>query len=350
MMQALLYVSFGTPPRVANVPDPVVPRDGVVIEVKASGLCRSDWHGWQGHDADIRTLPHIPGHEFSGVIAAVGPDVRRWRTGDRVTTPFVLGCGTCVYCLAGDQQVCERQFQPGFTGPGSFAEYVALPFADVNLVRLPEEMEFVNAAALGCRFVTAFRGVATQARLRAGERVAVYGCGGVGLSAVMIASAIGANVIGVDIADDKLALAREAGAAHTFNAATVPDVPEAIRDLTAGGVHVSVDAFGGAATCRDSILSLRRRGRHVQIGLLLGDQSDPALPMGKVIAHELEIFGSHGIQAHAYPQILDLIAAGKLPIEKLIGKRIALDEAGAALASLDSFHGKGITVIDRFAV
>ncbi|HEV2665188.1 MAG TPA: zinc-binding dehydrogenase, partial [Blastocatellia bacterium] len=294
--------------------------------------------------------PHIPGHEFAGVIAAVGPDVRRWRTGDRVTTPFVLGCGTCIYCLAGDQQVCERQFQPGFTGPGSFAEYVALPFADVNLVGLPEEMGFVNAAALGCRFVTAFRGVATQARLRAGEWVAVYGCGGVGLSAVMIASAIGANVVGVDIADDKLALAREAGAAHTFNAATVSDVPEAIRELTAGGVHVSVDAFGGAATCRDSILSLRRRGRHVQIGLLLGDQSDPALPMGKVIAHELEIVGSHGIQAHAYPQILDLIAAGKLPIEKLIGKRIALDEAVAALTSLDSFHGKGITVIDRFAV
>src|SRR5262245_55415668 len=349
-MRALLYDSFGAPPRVANIPDPVVPRGGVVVEVQASGLCRSDWHGWRGHDPDIKTLPHIPGHEFSGVIAAAGPGVRRWRAGDRVTTPFALGCGSCVYCLAGDHQVCEKQFQPGFSGPGSFAEYVALPFADVNLVRLPEEMEFVYAAALGCRVVTAFRGVATQARLRAGEWVAVYGCGGVGLSAVMIASGLGRDVIGVDIAGGKRPLAREAGAAHTFDAATVPDVPEAIRDLTAGGVHVSVDAFGGAATCRDSILSLRRRGRHVQIGLLLGDQSDPALPMGKVIAHELEIVGSHGIQAHAYPQILALIGAGKLPIEKLIGKRIALDEAVAALTSLDSFHGKGITVIDRFAV
>jgi alcohol dehydrogenase len=348
-MRALLYDSFSAPPRVANVPEPVVPRDGVVVEVKASGLCRSDWHGWQGHDADIRTLPHIPGHEFAGVIAAVGPDVRRWRTGDRVTTPFALGCGTCVYCLAGDQQVCEKQFQPGFTGPGSFAEYVALPFADVNLVRLPDGMEFVNAAALGCRFVTAFRGVATQARLRAGEWVAVYGCGGVGLSAVMIARALGANVIGVDVSDEKLALAREAGAMRTFNADTVPDVPEAIRELTAGGVHVSVDSFGGAVTCRNSILSLRRRGRHVQIGLLLGDQAEPPLPMGKVIAHELEIFGSHGIQAHAYPEVLDMIAAGKLPIEKLIGRRIALDDAGAALAGLGSPAGKGITVIDRFA-
>jgi len=348
-MRALLYDSFRTPPRIANVPDPVLPRDGVVVEVRASGLCRSDWHGWQGHDADIRTLPHIPGHEFAGVIAAVGPDVRRWRAGDRVTTPFVLGCGTCVYCLAGDQQVCEKQFQPGFTGSGSFAEYVALPFADTNLVRLPDEMEFVEAAALGCRFATAFRGVATLGRLQAGEWVAVYGCGGVGLSAVMIARALGANVIGVDVADEKLALAREAGAAHTFNAAAVPDVPEAIRELTAGGVHVSADAFGSAVTCGNSILSLRRRGRHVQIGLLVGDQAEPALPMGRVIAHELEIFGSHGMQAHVYPELLDLIAAGKLPLDKLIGRRISLDHAGAALASLDSSPGKGITVIDRFA-
>jgi alcohol dehydrogenase len=348
-MRALLYDSFGARPRVASVPSPDVPRDGVVVEVKASGLCRSDWHGWQGHDADIRTLPHIPGHEFAGIIAAVGPDVQRWRIGDRVTTPFVLGCGTCVYCLAGDQQVCENQFQPGFTGPGSFAEYVALPFADVNLVRLPDEMEFVEAAALGCRFVTAYRGLAVQARLRADEWVAVYGCGGVGLSAVMIARALGANVIAVDVVDEKLALAREAGAAHTINAAAIPDVPEAIRDLTAGGVHVSIDALGSAATCKNSILSLRRRGRHIQIGLLVGDQAEPAIPMGKVIAHELEIFGSHGMQAHTYPEILDLISKGKLPLAKLIGRRIALDDAGAALASLDSSPGIGITVIDRFA-
>jgi alcohol dehydrogenase len=348
-MRALLYDNFSAPPRVANVTDPVIPEDGVVIEVKASGLCRSDWHGWQGHDSDIKTLPHIPGHEFAGVIVAVGPNVRRWRPGERVTTPFVLGCGVCLYCLAGDQQVCEKQFQPGFTGQGSFAEFVALPYADVNLVRLPDEIEFAAAAALGCRFATAFRGIAKQARMRAGEWVAVYGCGGVGLSAVMIARALGANVIGVDVDVEKLALAHEAGAIHTLNAADDHDVAETIREITAGGVHVSVDAFGSAISFRNSILSLRRRGRHIQIGLLLKDQAEPELPMGRVIAHELEIFGSHGIQAHAYPEILDLIADGKLPLAKLIGRRIALDEAGEALARLGSAPGKGITVIDRFA-
>lgn len=349
-MRALLYDQFCAIPRIANVPDPAVSRDGVVIEVKASGLCRSDWHGWQGHDPDIRNLPHIPGHEFAGVVVAAGQDVRRWQAGDRITTPFVLGCGFCVYCQAGDQQVCENQYQPGFSGYGSFAEYVALPFADINLVRLPDVLEFVEAAALGCRFVTAYRGIAKQARLRPGEWVAVYGCGGVGLSAIMIASALGAQTIGIDITDEKLALAREAGAAYTFNAAAVTDMPQAIRELTEGGVHVSADALGSAITCRNSLLSLRRRGRHVQIGLLLGDQADPAIPMGKVIAHELEVFGSHGIQAHAYPEIFDLISSGKLPLGKLIGQRIALDEACSALATLASPPGRGITVIDRFAI
>jgi alcohol dehydrogenase len=335
-------------PRIANVPAPVVPRDGVVIEVKASGLCRSDWHGWQGHDADIQTMPHIPGHEFAGVIVAVGPDTRRWRVGDRVTTPFVLGCGRCGYCLAGDQQVCENQYQPGFTGPGSYAEYVALPFADVNLVRLPEQMDFADAASLGCRFVTAYRGIVAQARLQADEWIAVYGCGGVGLSAIMIADALGAKVIGIDVTEEKLALAREAGAIHTLNAAEVADVPEAIHELTKGGVQVSTDALGAAATCRNSILSLRRRGRHVQIGLLAGEDADPALPMDRVIGRELEIYGSHGMQAHAYPGLFEMINAGKLAIGKLIGRRISLDEAGPALANLATSPGTGITVIDRF--
>ncbi|MBO0721170.1 MAG: zinc-dependent alcohol dehydrogenase family protein [Blastocatellia bacterium] len=349
-MRALLYDQFCALPRIEHVPDPAVPRDGVVVEVKASGLCRSDWHGWQGHDPDIQNLPHIPGHEFAGVIVAAGQNVRRWQAGDKITTPFVLGCGSCIYCLAGDHQVCENQFQPGFSGSGSFAEYVALPFADINLVRLPDDLEFAEAAALGCRFVTAYRGIAKQARLRSGEWIAVYGCGGVGLSAIMIANALGAQAIGVDITDEKLGLAREAGAAYTFNAAAVTDAPHAIRELTEGGVNVSVDALGSTITCRDSLLSLRRRGRHVQLGLLLGDQAEPAIPMGKVIAHELEIFGSHGIQAHVYPEIFDLISSGKLPLGKLIGRRIALDEACAALATLASSPGRGITVIDRFAI
>src|SRR4051812_6613720 len=187
-MRAVVVDAFGAPPQVRNVPAPTCPPDGVVVDVRATGLCRSDWHGWRGHDPDIR-LPHVPGHEFAGTIAALGDGVTGWRVGDRVTTPFVCACGTCPPCLNGDQQVCENQEQPGFTGWGSFAERVVVHHAAVNLVPVPDGVALVTAAALGCRFATAFRAVVRQGRPAAGEWVAVYGCGGVGLSAVMIAAA-----------------------------------------------------------------------------------------------------------------------------------------------------------------
>jgi alcohol dehydrogenase len=163
-MRAVLYTEFREPPAVREVTDPACPADGVVVRVEATGLCRSDWHGWQGHDPDIR-VPHVPGHELAGVIAEVGPDVRRRRVGERVTVPFVCACGACGPCLAGDHQVCDAQFQPGFTHWGSFAELVALHRADINLVRLPDELDFVTAAGPGCRFATAHRAVVGQGRV-----------------------------------------------------------------------------------------------------------------------------------------------------------------------------------------
>lgn len=272
---------------------------GVVVKVRASGLCRSDWHGWKGHDADVK-VPHVPGHEFAGTVVATGKAVRKWQQGDRITVPFSMGCGACERCRAGDEQICDRYYQPGFTGWGSFAEYVALPYADVNLVRLPDSMTFTTAALLGCRFATAYRAVALQGQTQPGEWVAVHGAGGVGLSATMIARALGARVIAVDIIPKKLALARNCGAELALNAREVDDVAGLIRDVTEGGAHVSLDALGSPATCRNSILSLRKRGRHIQIGLLLGLESDPPVPMSQVIARELEIKGTHGLQAREY--------------------------------------------------
>ncbi|HEY5719261.1 MAG TPA: zinc-dependent alcohol dehydrogenase family protein, partial [Gammaproteobacteria bacterium] len=305
-MKAVLYESFEAAPRVVTVEDPAPPAHGVVVQVGATGVCRSDWHGWMGHDPDI-TLPHVPGHELAGTVVAVGNAVTRWKVGDRVTTPFVCGCGHCPECHAGHQQVCEKQFQPGFTHWGSFAEYVALHHADLNLVALPEAMEFATAASLGCRFATSFRAVVDQGRAGAGQWVAVHGCGGVGLSAVMIASAVGANVVAIDIADDKLALARELGAVATVNGAEVTDVPGAVAEITNGGAHVSIDALGHPATCFNSVANLRRRGKHVQVGLMLADHATPAVPMARVIGWELEILGSHGMQAHRYGAMLEMV-------------------------------------------
>jgi len=346
-MKAVLFDAFGETPRIENVPDPTPPAEGVVIKVEATGLCRSDWHGWMGHDPSIK-LPHVPGHELAGTVAAIGSSVRKWKPGDRVTVPFVAACGHCAECASGNQQVCENQYQPGFSAWGSYAEYVAIDFADANLVRLPDAMDYATAASLGCRFVTSFRAVVDQGRVQPGEWVAVHGCGGVGLSAVMIASAMGANVVAIDLADDKLDMARKLGAAATINGKTEPNVVKAVKQATGGGAHVSLDALGHPVTCANSINNLRRRGRHVQVGLMLADHAKPQIPMSKVIAYELEIRGSHGMQAWRYPPMLDMISAGLLKPELLIGRTLALDEAPQALMAMDRFEGTGIGVVTRF--
>jgi alcohol dehydrogenase len=343
-MKAVYYETFKGPVTIAQLPDPTPAANEVIIRVKASGVCRSDWHGWQGHDADIH-LPHVPGHELAGIVVATGSSIRRWTTGDRVTVPFCIGCGTCVQCSNGQQQVCDNYYQPGFTGWGSFAEFVRIPFADDNLVRLPDAMDFVTAAVLGCRFITAWRGVTVQGALQAGNFIAVHGCGGVGLSAIMIAAAVGAVPIAIDIDDAKLAFAKSIGAAFTINARVVVSVPEKIMELTKGGAHVSVDALGSRETCGNSIRCLRKQGKHIQLGLMTGTEANPPLPMGEVIAKELQLIGSHGMQAHQYPAMLDWISSGKMQPEKLLGKIITLEESCRELTDLNSFRNTGVTVI-----
>lgn len=346
-MKAVVFEQFGQAPSIRTVADPAPAPTGVVIKVEATGLCRSDWHGWMGHDPDIQ-LPHVPGHELAGTVQALGSHVTQWKIGDRVTVPFVGGCGHCFECNSGNHQVCEHQFQPGFTAWGSFAEYVAVDFADTNLVGLPDTLDFATAASLGCRFVTSFRAVVDQARVKPGEWVAVHGCGGVGLSAIMIATAMGANVIAVDLTEEKLAFARELGAVATVNGSEQKDIVGAVKEITKGGAHVSIDALGHPSTCFNSIANLRRRGRHVQVGLMLGDHARAPVPMDKVIAYELEILGSHGMQAFRYKALMDMLETGRLAPQKLIGKRIALDEAPAALMAMDRFEGTGISVVTRF--
>ena len=346
-MKAVVYESFSALPKLMNVPDPTPEEHGVVIKVMATGVCRSDWHGWVGHDPDI-VLPHVPGHELAGVVQAVGKRVTRWKVGDRVTVPFVAGCGSCPECHSGNHQVCDRQFQPGFTHWGSFAEYVAIHQADINLVALPDSMDFATAASLGCRFVTSFRAVVDQGKTMAGQWVAVHGCGGVGLSAIMIANSIGANVVAIDISDDKLKLASAVGAAATINASQTADVVAAVREITRGGAHVSLDALGHPTTCFNSISNLRKRGKHVQVGLMLGEHSKPAVPMSQVIAHELEILGSHGMQAFRYEPMMAMMASGKLQPEKLIGRAISLEQSIDALVNMDKFEVAGVTVVTEF--
>ncbi|MEU9942779.1 zinc-dependent alcohol dehydrogenase family protein [Streptomyces lavendulae] len=345
-MRAVVFERYGEPAEVREVPDPAPAPGGVVVRVEATGLCRSDWHGWMGHDPGI-TLPHVPGHELAGVVEAVGSGVSAWRPGDRVTVPFVCACGTCADCAAGEHQVCARQTQPGFTHWGSFAEYVALDHADVNLVAVPAELSYATAAALGCRFATAFRAVVARGRVAAGEWVAVHGCGGVGLSAVMIAAAAGARVVAVDTAPAARELALSFGAGHALDprAAGPGGAAGEVRELTGGGAHLSLDALGSPATAAASVAGLRRRGRHVQVGLLPAESGPAALPMDRVIGWELELLGSHGMAAHAYPPMLELVRSGALRPDLLVTRSLPLSGAPAALAAMGSAPGSGVTVV-----
>jgi len=228
---------------------------------------------------------------------------------------------------------------------GPRSELVAVHAADANLVALPADVDFVTAASLGCRFATAFRAVTAHGRVRPGNWLAVHGCGGVGLSAVMIGAALGARVLAVDVSAAALAWARELGAEAAMDAAAAgtEGLAAAIGELTGGGAHVSIDALGSPAVAADSVRCLRRRGRHVQVGLLPG--GPVPLPMDLVIARELEIYGSHGMAARDYPEMMRMVADGTLRPGLLVGEVIALGDAGRALAAMDGPAGAGMTVV-----
>lgn len=338
-MRALYFESFNGPLEVREIEIPYPAPKSVLIKVEATGLCRSDWHGYVGHDSDI-SLPHVPGHELAGTVAQIGNQVKGFEIGDRVTVPFVNGCGKCHWCLTGNAQVCPTQTQPGFTQFGSFAEYVEIKNADFNLVAIPDEISFEVAAALGCRFATSFRGLTTRADLQAGDLVSIVGCGGIGLSAVMIAKALGAKVIAVDINELALQNAKELGADYLFKSEVAIDE---IQKL--GGAHVAIDALGSQKTAEIAIKSLRRLGKHLQIGLLLTDDGLTPMAMARVIGWELELIGSHGMSAADYPKMLQMIAAGKLFPERFIKKNISLEEAITALPEMATAIQDGITII-----
>lgn len=340
-MRAIVYDSFGGPLEVRDVERPTAPDGGVLVRVGASGLCRSDWHAW-AHGDDMVSLPHVPGHEFVGTIEAVGSGVSGWRVGERVTAPFVCGCGVCEWCRGGNAQVCPDQTQPGFTQWGSHAEFVAIHAADANLVAVPDDLDDDAAASLGCRFATAFRAVHARAQVRSDEWVAVYGAGGVGLSAVQVARALGAHVIAVDRSAAALDLARSLGAEHTLLAS--PSTADEIAGLTQGGAHVSIDAVGSAETSTSAVRSLRRRGRHVQVGLLASSEL-PRLPLDRVIGWELDVLGSHGMAARDYDEMLALVASGALRPQDLVAGNVDLDEGARLLPLTDTAPPTGIRVI-----
>ncbi len=346
-MKAALLRDFGGEVGIETVPDPTCPRDGAVIKLEACGVCRSDHHAWVGADPDV-ALPHIMGHEFAGVVAEIGPDCTTFKQGDRVTAPFILGCGTCADCSAGQPTVCESQDVIGFTFWGAFAEYLAVPHADYNLVRIPEAVGFAEAAGMGCRVTTAWRALSDRGALRPGEWLAVHGSGGVGLSSVLLAKSMGAQVVAVDISDDALGKATALGADAVVNARS-GQAPEEIREITKGGAHVSVDALGIYDTFDASLKSLRKLGRHVQVGMPVGDHATVPLPLlDLVYARQLTLHGMRGLGAQGFPALFAKIEAGELDIAQLVTARLPLSGVTAALRAMDGAQQAGVAVITEF--
>ena len=344
-MKAAVYSTFNGAIEIKQVDDPVVTETEAIIEVKASGICRSDWHGWKGHDPDIQ-LPHVPGHEFSGIVKEVGNKVTLYQSGDRVTVPFCCGCSTCPQCRKGNQHICDQHFQPGFTHWGSFAQYVKIKNADFNLVKLPSSIDFVSAAGLGCRFITAFHGIVNQGKVVNSMFVAIHGCGGVGLSAIMIAAVYGAKVIAIDINEENLQKAKSFGAEYTINAGR-EEVVDKVREITKGGANLSMDALGNHETSINSINCLAKKGKHIQVGIL-GSENKIIVSTADLIAKEIELIGSHGMPLADYNTIFNLIANKKIDLSLLIDRTVKLEEVSQELLNMDTYSNSGMVIIDQF--
>jgi len=353
-MQAAVMVDYGEPLEVQEVDRPEPDPDGVVARVDGCGVCRSDWHAWQG-DWDWFNYrpdpPHILGHEPSGTIVEVGDEVENFREGDKVAIPFNFGCGKCQQCRRGNENICENHVGLGFMNeaPGAFAEEVHIPTAHINAVPLPDEIDTETAAGIGCRFMTSFHGMAHQADVGNGEDVVVYGLGGVGLSAVQIGNALGANVIGVDLMDEKLEKAEDVGAVATVNAEEVDDPVKEVKDMTDGGADVSVDALGIQETTQNAVNSLGKGGRHVQIGLTTSDEEGMIpLPTDEFVAKEIEFVGSLGLQPSRYPEMLNMIKTGKIDPTELVSETIDIHQIGDRLDAMTDFGTMGIPVCNDF--
>ncbi|MDT8341137.1 MAG: alcohol dehydrogenase catalytic domain-containing protein [Longimicrobiales bacterium] len=350
-MKAAVIEQFGEPMVVhAEWAEPECgPRDAV-IRVEACGICRSDYTIWNGGFpwmGIVPELPLVPGHEYCGVVEEIGSEVTRFSVGDRVVAPFNHGCGSCEYCSEGHQNVCSDLTLPGIHYTGGYAALTKVGRADVNLVHLPESIPFAVAAAMGCRYVTSYHGVVDQAQVGPGEWVAVFACGGVGLSAVDIASGLGANVIAVSRSPEKLALAEKLGATHTVIAGD--DAPAQIQEITGGGAHVSIDALGSAATTLPAILSLRPRGRHLRLGVSnQQEQGKIEIPVDMLTFLELRLIGSFGMQAARFPEMLRMVEAGRLHPELLLRETVALEEAGPVLHAMSDYDTVGMSVITEF--
>ena len=334
-MKAAVFYGPDQPLKVEEVPDPTPGPGEVLVKVAGCGVCHTDLHYIDHGVPTFKQPPLILGHETSGTIAGIGSGVVGWQEGDRVLLPAVYGCGQCAMCRTGRENVCERMVMFGNNVDGGYAEYILAPAKDG--LALPEEIPLVAGAIIADAVTTPFHAVVNRGRVRPGDRVVVFGCGGIGLNVVQIAAALGASVIAVDIIDEKLQWAQRLGAEKTLNSKEYERVDKEIRKLTGGGADIGFEAIGNPTTQAQTFASLRTGGRFVMVGYSAEKMS---LDAGRVMYREMEIIGSLGCRAVDYPRVLDLARLGKIKVEELVTATYPLHEINSAFDGLR--RGEGI--------
>ncbi|MFA5861010.1 MAG: zinc-binding dehydrogenase [Candidatus Thermoplasmatota archaeon] len=338
-MQAAVFHGAGKPLSIEKVPVPQPGSGDVLVKVAACGFCHTDLHYLDHGVPTAKKPPLILGHETSGTVATLGPGSTRWKQGDRVLLPAVLPCGRCQACRTGRENICADMRMFGNHVDGGFAEYVLAPEKD--LIALPPDIDLEKASIIADALSTPYHAVVNRAQVRAGEWVAIVGCGGVGMNAVQFAAASGANVLAIDLRDDKLDVARKLGAVETINPTRSPkEFAKDVRRITGGGADVAIEAVGSPATIDTAFSTLRRGGRVC----LIGYSEKPAeLPAAKVMFFEYTIMGSLGCRPADYPRIVEMVRRGHVKLDPLVTSRTQLSQVNEAADRLR--RGEGLRSI-----
>ncbi len=333
MKAAILYAAK-EPLRIEEIPTPTPGAGEVLVKVAACGLCHTDLHYIDHGTPTFKKPPIILGHEISGTVAGLGSGVKSWKEGDRVLLPAVYGCGECDMCRTGRENICYHMVMFGNNVNGGYAEYVLAPAKDI--LALPDEIPLVEGSIIADATTTPYHAVVNRGKVKPGDKVVVFGCGGIGLNVVQVAAAVGAQVIAVDIVDQKLEWARELGAEVTLNSTQFDRIDKEIRKLTGGGADIGFEALGNPVVQSQTFNSLRTGGRFVVVGFA----SKPMqLNTGKVMYREMEIIGSLGCRAVDYPRVIELARQGKIKVKELVTARFTLDNINEGLDVLRAGTG-----------
>jgi propanol-preferring alcohol dehydrogenase len=323
-MKAAIFYGPNQPLKVEQVEAPKAAAGEILVKVAACGVCHTDLHYIDHGVPTFKKPPMILGHEASGIVEALGESVANFAVGDRVLIPAVFTCGNCAYCRTGRENICLNMKMLGNSLDGAYAEYVVAPARDC--LHLPKEIPLEEGCIIADAISTPYHAVKNRAKVRPGDVVAIYGCGGVGMNVVQVAAAAGAVVVAVDVDDEKLRMAAEIGAWKTVNAKALDPAKE-IRKLTGGGADIAIEAIGNPMTIEQAFGSLKSGGRLCVVGY--SDQ-DVKFNAGRIMFREMEIVGSLGCRPVDYARLVDMAKGGKVKVAEMVTSRFPLDSINEA--------------------